>query len=123
MSAMECTWPAMPAGPPVGADSAANTGAAGAMHRAGPFAAKAAPTGTRANPTHCSPDCSKAFHHPGANLPGRGGNAVAQRLAEGVEADFEGVARARLDAVGERQRGGAEVMHVDIAGAQELGVL
>lgn len=50
-------------------------------------------------------------------------DAVAQRRAKFIHGDFEGVARRRLDAVGERQRGSAEVMHVDITGAQELGVL
>ncbi|VXB96765.1 hypothetical protein PSEUDO8O_20332 [Pseudomonas sp. 8O] len=50
-------------------------------------------------------------------------DAIAQRLAQRIETDLEGIARLRLDAVGERQRRGAEEVHMHIAGTQELAIL
>ncbi|MNN96823.1 hypothetical protein D3C81_2158690 [compost metagenome] len=42
-------------------------------------------------------------------------DAVFQWRAELIEADLEAIARLGFHAVGKRQRGRAEVMHVDIA--------
>jgi hypothetical protein len=50
-------------------------------------------------------------------------DAVYQRCSELIEADLETISRPGFHPVGERQRGGAEVMHVDIARPQKLRVL
>ena len=50
-------------------------------------------------------------------------NAVGQWRAEFALADLERVARLGFDAVGERQRRGAEEMNVHVARAQELGCI
>ena len=50
-------------------------------------------------------------------------DTVFQRGAERIEADLESITRLGFNPVGERQRGGTEVMHVNITRAQELRVL
>src|SRR5690606_39686126 len=49
-------------------------------------------------------------------------NAVTQRLAKGIQFDFEDIALLGLEAVRERQRGGTEEVHMHVARTQELGV-
>ncbi|MNY22307.1 hypothetical protein D3C86_1559070 [compost metagenome] len=50
-------------------------------------------------------------------------NAVDQWRTELVEADLETIPRLSLDAIGKRQRGSAEVVHMDVTRAQKLRVL